>query len=62
MLNGKGEIIGLAFDGNKESLASDVRWVDGWCRCVCVDIRFVLWTLEHYMHLDRVMDELMLED
>ena len=62
VLNGKGEIIGLAFDGNKESLASDVRWVDGWCKCVCVDIRFVLWTLENYMHLDRVMDELTLED
>ena len=58
VLNARGEIIGLAFDGNKESLASDVRWVDGWCKCVCVDIRFVLWTLGHYAGMNRILDEI----
>ena len=58
VLNGEGDIIGLAFDGNKESLASDVRWVEGWCKCVCVDIRFVLWTLEHYAGLTRILEEI----
>lgn len=58
VLNGKGEIIGLAFDGNKESLASDVYWVDDYNRCVNVDIRFVLWTLEHFAKADNILKEL----
>lgn len=58
VMNGKGEIIGLAFDGNKESLASDVYWVDGYTKCVCVDIRFVLWTLRGYAGMTRVLDEI----
>ena len=32
----KGEIIGLAFDGNKESMASDVWYMPGYNKCVCV--------------------------
>ena len=58
VLDAHGDIIGLAFDGNKESLASDVQWVDGWTKCVCVDIRFVLWTLDKYMGMDRILDEI----
>lgn len=58
VLNARGEIIGLAFDGNKESLASDWAFTPDYNRCVCVDIRFVLWTLRHYAHLDYILDEL----
>ncbi|MCQ2159098.1 MAG: S46 family peptidase [Bacteroidales bacterium] len=58
VLNSRGEIIGLAFDGNKESLASDVSFTPNYNRCVCVDIRFVLWTLENYAKLDRIVSEL----
>ncbi len=58
VLNAKGEIIGLAFDGNKESLASDWSFTPGYNRCVCVDIRFVLWTLRHYARLDGILSEL----
>ena len=61
VLNSKGELIGLAFDGNKESLASDVAWTEGWNKCVCVDIRFVLWTLHNYMGMDRILDEMLAE-
>lgn len=60
VLNGNGEIIGLAFDGNKESLASNVYWTDGWCKTVSVDIRFVLWTIENYLKLDNIMKEITL--
>ena len=48
VLNAKGELIGLAFDGNKESLASEFEAVPGYNMCVCVDIRYVLWILKHY--------------
>jgi len=58
VLNAKGEIIGLAFDGNKESMASDVWYMPGYNKCVCVDIRFVLWTLDKYAGMTRIIDEL----
>ncbi len=58
VLNSKGELIGLAFDGNKESLASDAWWTEGYNKCVCVDIRFILWTLDRYAGMTRIIDEL----
>ena len=57
VLDAKGRLIGLAFDGNKESLASDVSFTPGYNKCVNVDIRFVVWTLRHYAHLDRILEE-----
>ena len=58
VLNSRGELIGLAFDGNKESLASDAMYVPGYNKCVCVDIRFILWTLDRYAGMTRIIDEL----
>lgn len=58
VLNARGELIGLAFDGNKESLASDASYTPNYNKCVCVDIRYVLFTLDRYAHLDRIIDEL----
>lgn len=58
VLNSRGELIGLAFDGNKESLASDVWYTPGYNKCVCVDIRFILWTLDRYAGMTRIIEEL----
>jgi hypothetical protein len=58
VLNSKGELIGLAFDGNKESLASDVYCTPGYNMCVCVDIRFVLWTIDRYAGMTHIIEEL----
>ncbi len=58
VMNARGELIGLAFDGNKESLASDVYYVDDYTKCVCVDIRFVLWVLDRYAGMDYILDEI----
>lgn len=58
VLNSKGELIGLAFDGNKESLANDMMCVDGYNMCVCVDIRYILWTLDRYAGMTRIIEEL----
>ena len=58
VLNSKGELIGLAFDGNKESLANDMLYVEGYDKCVCVDIRFILWTLDRYAGMTRIIEEL----
>ena len=58
VLNARGEVIGLAFDGNKESLASDVSFTPDYNKCVCVDIRYVLWILEDYVGLERIVKEI----
>ncbi|MBQ0143945.1 MAG: S46 family peptidase [Bacteroidales bacterium] len=58
VLNSKGELIGLAFDGNKESLACDISFTEGYNKCINADIRFVLWTLRNYAHLDNILEEI----
>lgn len=58
VLNSRGELIGLAFDGNKESLASDVWFTPGYNMCVCVDIRFILWTLDRYAGMTHIIEEI----
>ncbi len=58
VLDAHGRLIGLAFDGNKESLAGDVSWTEGYNKCVSADIRFVLFTLKEYMHLDNIIKEI----
>ena len=52
---------GLAFDGNKESLAGDTYFVDAMNRCICVDIRYVLWLLREYGHADTLLSEILSE-
>lgn len=58
VLNSKGEIIGLLFDGNKESLASEMLFTPAYNRSVNVDIRFVVWILREYAGLDRILKEI----
>ena len=58
VLNAKGELIGLAFDGNKESLAGDASFTEGYNKCVCVDIRYVLWTLDRYAGMEHILKEI----
>ena len=49
---------GYLVDGNKESLASDVYWVDGYTKCICVNISYVLWILKEYAGMDYLFPEL----
>jgi hypothetical protein len=58
VLNGKGELIGLAFDGNSESMDQKLNFYGPQTRCICVDIRFVLWCIEKVGGGKRVVDEL----
>jgi len=46
VLNARGELIGLAFDGNWESMSSDVMFEPDLQRCICVDIRYVLFVMD----------------
>ena len=58
VLNARGELIGLAFDGNIESLASDTSYTQGYNKCINTDIRFVLWVLDRYAGMKRILKEL----
>lgn len=46
VLNAKGELIGLAFDGNWEAMSGDIVFDKNFKRCINVDIRYVLWCIE----------------
>lgn len=59
MFNGKGELIGLAFDGNWDALSSDISFDANLTRCIGVDIRFVLWLMEKWGQADHLVGEVL---
>ncbi len=60
VLNGKGELIGLAFDGNIEAMAGDVIFDDEYQRTINVDIRYVLFLIDKFAGATHIIDELTL--
>ena len=58
MFDGKGRLIGLAFDGNWDSLSSDIFFDSKLARCIGVDIRFVLFMMDRWGHADRLLHEI----
>ena len=58
MFNGKGELTGLAFDGNWDSLSSDIFFDKQLARCIGVDIRYVLYMMESWGKADRLIKEI----
>ena len=58
VLNSRGELIGLAFDGNWESLSGDINFDDNLQRCINVDIRYVLFVIDKLGGCKRLIDEM----
>ena len=58
MFNGKGELIGLAFDGNWDAMSSDVSFTQDLTRCIGVDIRYVLYIIDCWGGADRLIKEM----
>ena len=58
IFNGKGELMGLAFDGNWDSLSSDIFFDRQLARTINVDIRFVLFMMDRWGHADRLIKEI----
>lgn len=58
VLNAKGELIGLAFDGNIESLSGDLKFNPRLQRCINVDIRYVLFIIDKFGGAGYVLPEL----
>ena len=58
VLNGEGQLIGIAFDGNWEAMSGDIAFEPELQRCICVDIRFVLWVIDKYAGATNLIDEM----
>jgi hypothetical protein len=57
-LDGRGSLVGLAFDGTWESLGSPWIYDQDKSRAIHVDVRYILWIMRHLAHADRIVDEL----
>jgi hypothetical protein len=62
VMNAKGELVGVAFDGNIESLSSDLRFNPELQRCINVDIRYVLFLIDTFGGSSYLLDELEIRD
>jgi hypothetical protein len=60
VINGKGELIGLAFDGNWEAMSGDVAFETELQKCINVDIRYVLFVIDKYAGATHLIDEMTL--
>ena len=58
VLDADGNLIGLAFDGNWESMSSDVMFEPELQRCICVDIRYVLFLVDKLGGAPHIVKEL----
>jgi len=58
IMNGKGELIGLAFDGNWEAMSGDVNFEPKLQRTINVDIRYVLFIIDKVYGATNLIDEL----
>ncbi|MDO5341167.1 MAG: S46 family peptidase [Bacteroidia bacterium] len=60
VINGKGELIGLAFDGNWEAMSGDIMFEQKVQRTICMDARYLLWCLEKVGKVQNIIDELVI--
>ena len=58
VINGEGELIGLAFDGNWEAMSGDIMFEQKVQRTICVDTRYLLWCLEKVGGVKNVINEM----
>jgi hypothetical protein len=60
VLNGNGELTGLAFDGNWEAMSSDLEYIPDLQRTIIVDVRYVLFIIDKFAGAQNLIDELKL--
>lgn len=58
VLNAKGELIGLAFDGNYEALSHKIKFDKDLNRTICLDVRYLLWVVEKLGGATNIIQEL----
>ena len=62
VLNARGELVGLLFDGNYESIVADYVFDPDMTRSICVDIRYALWVMKYLDNADHLLNELNVND
>ncbi|MDD2594232.1 MAG: S46 family peptidase [Bacteroidales bacterium] len=62
VLNAKGELIGLAFDGNWEAMSGDIIFEPELQRCINVDIRYVLFIVDKFGGAGYLLDEMTISE
>jgi hypothetical protein len=58
VIDGEGSLIGLAFDGNWEAMSSNIAFEPAVQRCICVDIRYVLFVMDKYAGASHLIREM----
>ena len=58
MFNAKGELLGLAFDGNWEAMSGDITFEPRLQRCIGVDVRYMMFIMEKYGKAENLIKEL----
>ncbi len=61
VINGDGELIGLAFDGNWEAMSGDIAFEPNLQRTICVDTRYVLFIIDKYAGAKNIINELVIK-
>ncbi len=59
LLNAKGELIGLVFDCNWESMTRDFNFDQNLHRVICLDVRYLLFITEKYAHMNYIIAEIL---
>ncbi len=60
VINGNGELIGIAFDGNWEAMSGDIAFEHDLQRTISVDIRYVLFVIDKFAGASHLVDEMKL--
>ncbi|MBL0330630.1 MAG: S46 family peptidase [Bacteroidetes bacterium] len=58
VINGKGELVGLAFDGNYEALSHKIAFDKDLNRTICLDVRYMLWVVDKLGGATNIINEL----
>ncbi len=58
VINAKGVLIGLAFDGNSEAMSGDIDFEENLQRCICLDSRYMLWVIDVYAEAKNLIAEM----
>jgi len=58
VLDAYGNLIGLAFDGNGESMSGDIDFEENLQRCICLDTRYMLFVIDKYANAQNLISEL----
>jgi len=61
VISGEGRLLGVAFDGNWEGVASDYLFNAEVTRTIVCDVRYIMFILDRVYHLDALVQELQLE-